>query len=79
MPSFPYKIRVSDRVDLDAVQTELKVPLEELFELEIQAEPPETPLEILLSEVKLGMERGKPLETILVTRLVVVSPELLVQ
>jgi len=45
-----------------------------LFELETQAEPLETPLEILLPEIKLGMERGKPLETILVTRLIVVSP-----
>src|SRR5438046_2488834 len=66
-------------VDHDAVQITLKVELSELFELETQAEPLEMLLEILLLEIKLGVERGKPLETILVMRLVVVSPELLVQ
>src|SRR5216110_1031042 len=78
-PSSPCKTLGVYHVDHDALQIALKVEPSELFELETQAEPLEMPLEILLLEIKLGMERGKLLETILVTQLVVVSPELLVQ
>src|SRR5438046_8002476 len=72
-PSSPSKALGVYRVDHDAVQIALKVEPSELFELETQAEPLEATLETLL-EIKEEMEMGKPLETILVTRLVVVSP-----
>ena len=84
-PSFPYKTQGVDRADR-VVQIAMEVELKKLFESETRAGPSEASLETLLeaplemlSEMKEEMVMGKPLEAILVTRLVVVSPELLVQ